>query len=230
MCMSGSLCPNSSVPTVFKYIQHIQKHMGFQTNALAHIRSSVGTPVTLHVPIVVHLAVLCSTLFSQHASHLKPNTYGPASCRSRALLVLRTFHLAPGDACFLTDCGHFALKSAIFCKTLWWAASNARWLPLEKAFWWIKAVVSNARWFNLQEQTDSTVLTEAWSVGQRRRRRDRTWMREGLSWREGVSPHRAGKQQIGQGYSNKRWSYEILLSHLTWIYSYQRYYSLLVCQ
>lgn len=85
MCMSGSLCPNACVPTAFKYIQHIQKHMGFQMNALTHIRSSVGTPVTLHVPIVVHLAVLCSTLFSQHASHLKPNTYGPASCRSRAL-------------------------------------------------------------------------------------------------------------------------------------------------
>lgn len=72
--------------------------MGFQRSTLTHIRSSVGTPVTLRVPIVVHLAVLCSTLFSQHAPHLKPNTYGRASCRSPALL--RTFHLAPGDACF----------------------------------------------------------------------------------------------------------------------------------
>lgn len=64
--------------------------MGFQMNALAHIRSSVGTPVTLRVPIVVHLAVLCSTLLSQHASHLKPNTYGPASCSSAEDIPLGT--------------------------------------------------------------------------------------------------------------------------------------------
>lgn len=70
-CRAPYACPHS---TAFKSIQHIEQHMGFQMSTRTHIRSSVGTPVTLRVPIVVHLAVLCSTLFSQHASHLKPNT------------------------------------------------------------------------------------------------------------------------------------------------------------
>lgn len=81
-------CPHSIVQAVFKYIQHIQQHTA---STLTHIRSSAGTPVTLRVPIVVHLAVLCSTLFPQHAYHLKPNTYGPASCRSPTLRLLFCF-------------------------------------------------------------------------------------------------------------------------------------------
>lgn len=36
--------------------------------------------MSLHVSIVVHLAVLCATLCSQHACSLKPDTLdGPAS-------------------------------------------------------------------------------------------------------------------------------------------------------
>lgn len=60
---------------------HTNKDRDNITNAhCSHIYQ--GTPVSLLVPIVVHLAVLCSTLCSQHECHLKSDTYGPASCWS----------------------------------------------------------------------------------------------------------------------------------------------------
>lgn len=69
--------------------KYLHVDTGSQINTLSRtLGFLVGTPVSLRASIVVHLAVLCATLWSQHACHLKPDTYGSASSWSDAPLLL----------------------------------------------------------------------------------------------------------------------------------------------
>lgn len=150
-----------------------------------------------------------------HCSHSMPPIWNQTPMDQHpagagALLVLRTFHLAPSDAgffflfffffnpltgrhwswplCFIA--GRILFYFIYFFDTLM-GGQHRSVAPFEDSIL-MKAVVSNARWFSLQQQTDSTVQTERRGVWDREEgARDRTWMREGLSWREGVSAHRA---------------------------------------
>lgn len=205
------------------------------TNKHSHTHwvPSVGTPVSLRVSIVVHLAVLCSTLCSQHASHLKPDTYGPVACWSDTPLLLWSHCRCWGHSTWLTVMRSLYKLSLFDSKVMnmpcflcwelvmsWRAASNSQCFLLRQYIDRWKLGVSNTRWCNLPFRSLLSVANwlncinrEACSVGQRRAgMRDRKGMREGSSWCEGVSPHNGGKIWSGIIKSNnqQRWSCELL--------------------
>ena len=148
MYCSSTLC------IVYEHMLYAQQHIYMRTHrhrltdkhTLAQL---VGTPVSLRVSIVVHLAVLCSTLCSQHACHLKPDTYGSASCWSDTplLLWIHCRCLAHADVFFVKSllcsihliarlwlCPFFFVAGHIFW-TLWWTASNTQCLLLSRWNW-----------------------------------------------------------------------------------------------
>lgn len=71
----------------------------------------VGTPVSQRASIVVHLAVLCSTLCSQHAHHLKPDTHRSASCMGDTPLLLWTH-----CRCWRHSTWHILCKKSLLCS------------------------------------------------------------------------------------------------------------------
>lgn len=166
-------------------------------------------------PIVVHLAVLCSTLCSQHAGHLKPDTYGPVCCWSETplpslepLLMLRTFHLVHSDALFIKK--NIYVKKPLLigypvydCEPLLFApsASDTQCFLLRE---YIDVGKAWCCWFNLPYPSLSVanwlncINREACSVGQRGAgMRDMEGMREDSSWCEGVRPHNGGEIWFG---------------------------------
>lgn len=193
---------------------------GSQINTLlSHIGFLVGTPVSLRLSIVVHLAVLCSTLCSQHVRHLKPDTYGPASCWSDTTLpsleplpMLGMFHWTRSDAFNLRLSNYLLAKLSLRTLVLFFLPClfhlNHTMFTLKREQ--IMAWVSKTLWFNfpyhsLLSEVNwlNSINREACSVEQRwAGMRDGKGMREGSSWCEGVSPHN-GRENLVRDYQTK---------------------------